>query len=265
MTASTAQRYAACIEYCGLHYAGWQRQKNAPSVQQTLEHAFSQVADHEIQTTTAGRTDSGVHGIGQIVHFDSPSNRDTNNWLRGVNTHLPSDISLIWVKPVDAHFHARFKARQRWYRYVILNRQVSPSYMHGRVTWHRQSLQLNEMQRAAQYLLGQHDFSAFRASGCQSKNPVKEIRQLTIEQNGPWIWFDVVADGFLHHMVRNIVGVLVTIGEGEMPATWSYEVLQSRDRSQAGVTFPPDGLYFAQVDYDPHYNLPPPPPVCRFW
>jgi len=265
MTAPTVQRYAACIEYCGLHYAGWQRQKNAPSVQQTLEHSLSRVGDHDIKVTTAGRTDTGVHGIGQIVHFDSASNRKVINWLRGVNTYLPDDISLIWLKPVRPDFHARFGARQRWYRYVILNREVSPSYLHGRVTWYRQSLDIEAMREAARCLLGKHDFSAFRAAGCQSKNPIKEIRELTVEQSGPWIWFDIVADGFLHHMVRNIVGVLAKIGTGEKAVLWSSQVLQSADRTQAGLTFPPDGLYFAQVDYDAEYRLPPPPPVCRFW
>lgn len=262
---ATEQRVAACIEYCGLHYAGWQRQKNAPSVQQEVEKALGQVADHEVRVVTAGRTDTGVHGIGQVVHFETTSRRKKENWLRGVNTWLPNDISLIWTHPVSADFHARFSARQRWYRYVLLNRQMSPSYLHGRVAWHRPALALEPMQRAALELIGQHDFSAFRAAGCQSKNPTRDLRKLEVNQQGAWFWFDVVADGFLQHMVRNLVGVLCRIGNGEEPVSWAGHVLKTRDRQQAGVTFPPGGLYFARVDYDPDFNLPPPPPVCCFW
>lgn len=259
------QRYAACIEYCGVRYAGWQRQKHAPSVQEAVERAIGRVADHRITVTAAGRTDSGVHGCGQIIHFDTPNRREAVSWLRGVNTWLPDDISLLWTRPVGADFHARFGARERRYRYVMLNREVSPSYLHGRVTWFRWPLDIDAMRQATANLLGRHDFSAFRAAGCQSKNPVKELRRLDIGQQGQWIWFDVAADGFLHHMVRNLVGVLVAIGQGDAPVGWAAEVLESRDRRRGGVTFPPDGLYFAAVDYDPGFRLPAPPPVCRFW
>lgn len=262
---AVVQRYAACIEYCGVEYSGWQRQKNAPSVQAAVENAISQVANHDVTVTTAGRTDTGVHGIGQIIHFDSNSHREEYNWNRGINTALPRDISLIWCKSVAADFHARFSARQRSYRYILLNRDVRPSYLSGRVTWYRNALSIERMQQAAASLLGKHDFSAFRAAGCQSKNPVKELRQLDVHQQGEWFWFDVTADGFLHHMVRNLVGVLCKIGTGEAEITWAKTVLDSRDRKIGGVTFPPDGLYFAKVDYDPKYRLPPPPPVCQFW
>ena len=259
------QRYAACVEYCGMHYAGWQLQKHAPSVQGEVERALGEVANHDVRVTTAGRTDSGVHGIGQIIHFDTRSKRSEENWQRGVNTELPDDISLIWTQPVSDDFHARFGARQRWYRYVLLNRAVSPSYLNGRVAWYRYPLNLGPMQRAAEEIIGRHDFSAFRAAGCQSKNPVKDLRKLEINRHGDWFWFDAVADGFLHHMVRNLVGVLCRIGRGDEPVSWARYVLESRDRRQGGVTFPPEGLYFAQVDYDPVFRLPPPPPVCRFW
>jgi tRNA pseudouridine38-40 synthase len=259
------QRYAACVEYCGLRYAGWQRQKHAPSVQQAVERAIGRVADHPVTVVAAGRTDTGVHGIGQVLHFDTPNRREAISWLRGVNTWLPDDISLIWTRPVSADFHARFAARQRRYRYIVFNREVSPSYLHGRVTWFRWPLKVDLMRQAAKSLLGTHDFSAYRAAGCQSKNPVKEMRQLEIGQSGQWIWFDVAADGFLHHMVRNLVGVLCAIGQGDAPVSWAREVLESRDRRRGGVTFPPAGLYFAAVDYDPDFALPPPPPVCRFW
>ncbi|MBX2867525.1 MAG: tRNA pseudouridine(38-40) synthase TruA [Acidiferrobacterales bacterium] len=264
-TAPPIQRYAACIEYCGVSYSGWQRQKNAPSVQQAVEQAISKVANHPVVVTTAGRTDTGVHGIGQVVHFDSPSQREEYNWLRGINTALPKDISLIWCKSVPQEFHARFGARQRSYRYVILNRAVRPSYLAGRVTWFRHSMDLVKMQSAAGSLLGTHDFSAFRAAGCQSKNPVKDLRQLNVSHHEDWFWFDVIADGFLHHMVRNLVGVLCQIGTGDQPTDWARQVLESADRTQGGITFPPDGLYFAKVEYDEKYRLPPPPAICRFW
>ncbi len=267
MTAAAAgmQRYAACIEYCGMRYAGWQRQKHAPTVQEAVERAIGRVADHPVTVIAAGRTDSGVHGIGQVLHFDTPNRREAVSWLRGVNTWLPDDISLIWTRPVGDEFHARFGAIERRYRYVICNREVSPSYLHGRVTWFRWPLDIERMRAAATSLLGRHDFSAYRAAGCQSKNPVKDLRRLEIDQCGQWIWFDVAADGFLHHMVRNLVGVLVAIGQGEAPVSRAREVLDSRDRREGGVTFPPDGLYFAAVDYAPEFELPAPPPVCRFW
>ncbi len=259
------QRYAACVEYCGWRYAGWQRQKHAASVQEAIERAISRVANHPVTVVAAGRTDAGVHACGQFLHFDTPHRRQSVNWLRGVNTWLPDDISLIWTQPVTDAFHARFHAQGRHYRYIMLNREVSPSYLHGRVTWYRWPLSLKTMQSAAESLLGVHDFSAFRAAGCQSRNPVKELRRLDIGQTGHWIWFDVSADGFLHHMVRNLVGVLCAIGQGRERPQWAQEVLMSRDRKNAGVTLPPDGLYFVGADYAPRFGLPPPPPVCRFW
>ena len=259
------QRYAACIEYCGANYSGWQRQSHAVTVQQKVEEAITKVANHSVNVITAGRTDTGVHGIGQIVHFDTDSIRPEIGWLRGVNTYLPNDISLIWIKPVAADFHARFSALQRSYRYVIFNRQISPSYLSDRVTWVRGDLDVNKMREAAQHLLGEHDFNGYRAAGCQSKNPVKELRRLDIHCQDEWIWFDLTANGFLQHMVRNIVGVLCKIGANAASTNWAKEVLQSRDRAQGGVTFPPDGLYFVKVDYDARYQLPPPPSNCRFW
>ena len=258
-------RLAACVEYCGRNYCGWQRQTHSVSIQQQVEHALSKVADHPITVFSAGRTDTGVHGIGQIIHFDTDSERTPNEWLRGVNTHLPHDISLIWTHPVGNDFHARFVAKRRSYRYVILNRPVSPSYLHGLVTWYYGTLNLSLMQRAAKDLLGQHAFSAYRAARCQSKNPVKEIVSLTLEQSGQWIWIDISADGFLHHMVRNIVGVLLRIGARLESVDWAQQILEGRDRKIAGVTAVADGLYFVAVDYDAKFGLPNPPEVCRFW
>lgn len=258
-------RLAACVEYCGRNYCGWQRQAHSPSVQEEVEKALSKVANEQITVFSAGRTDTGVHGIGQIIHFDTHSERTQNEWLRGVNTYLPNDISLFWTHPVDDSFHARFAAKQRHYRYVILNRTVSPSYLHGLVTWHHAALDLFLMQRSAKDLVGRHDFSAYRAVGCQNTNPVKEIYNLTLQQSGPWIWVDVTADGFLYHMVRNIVGVLVRIGERLESVHWAQQILESRDRNTGGVTAEADGLYFVSVDYDAKFGLPKPPEVCRFW
>ncbi len=258
-------RIAACLEYCGAGYRGWQRQGHAPSVQQAVESALGKVANHSIDVVASGRTDSGVHAVGQIVHFDTSSQRIEEQWVRGANTWLPDDISMIWTRPVSPHFHARFGARQRSYRYILLNRPVSPSYLHGRVTWHRAPLDLEPMQEAARQLVGCHDFSAFRAAGCQNRNPVKRVSLISLDRSGPWIWLDITADGFLHHMVRNIMGVLTRIGEGLKPARWAGEVLASRDRRAGGVTAPADGLYFVSVRYDQKYNLPVAPDACRFW
>ncbi len=258
-------RIAACLEYCGVGYHGWQRQNHAPSVQQAVESAVSRVANQSIDVVVAGRTDTGVHAIGQIVHFDTSSNRIEEQWVRGVNTYLPDDISMIWARPVRQDFHARFSARQRSYRYVLLNRPVRPSYLHGRVTWHRAPLELEPMQEAARELVGRHDFSAFRAAGCQNKNPVKQVSLISLDQVGPWIWLDIASDGFLQHMIRNIMGVLTRIGEGLEPVQWAREVLNSQDRKTGGITAPADGLYFVSAQYDKIYNLPAPPEVCRFW
>ena len=258
-------RIAGCVEYCGKNYKGWQYQHHAPSVQQALEQAFSRVANHEVAIVAAGRTDAGVHGIGQIFHFDTESERSDYGWVRGVNSWLPDDISVTWTQQVCNDFHARFKATARSYRYIIFNRSVSPSFLSGLVTWHRNKLDVERMQQATQFLVGCHNFEAYRAVACQSKNPCKEIYQLEIGQKQEWIWFDVRADGFLHHMVRNIVGVFMKIGEGERDPTWAHDVLRSQDRRKGGITAPADGLYLCSIEYDPCYELPAAPDKCRFW
>ena len=239
-------RIAACIEYCGKNYHGWQRQNHALSVQETVESAISKVANEKIIVVSSGRTDTGVHGIGQIVHFDTTSVRTEFEWTRGVNTFLPGDVSMIWVCPVIDEFHARFKARQRTYRYILLNRETSPSYLDGLVTWHRMPLEIQKMQQAAKLFLGVHDFSAFRSAGCQNKNPVKNVQSVSLERKGDWIWLDITSDGFLHHMVRNIVGVLTRIGEGLENPEWAVGVLKSKDRKCGGMTAPPDGYILYQ-------------------
>jgi len=258
-------RIAACIEYCGKNYRGWQRQKHAITVQEMVEKSVSKVADEQINIIASGRTDTGVHALGQIVHFDTSSNRANYEWTRGVNSFLPRDISMLWAIPVSEEFHARFGARERSYRYVICNRTIKPSYLDGLVTWHRIPLQIEPMRKAAEALAGKHDFSAYRAAGCQNKNPVKEVKSIELFSENYWIWLDITADGFLHHMVRNIVGVLTKIGTGQASQEWAAEVLQSRDRKQGGVTAAPDGLYFLGVKYDGDFALPDPPAKCQFW
>ncbi len=259
------QRIAAGVEYNGRGYRGWQQQTGQPSVQAAVEQAIGRVADEPIRVITAGRTDTGVHALEQVVHFDTSRHRSDYAWLHGVNRYLPTDISLLWTRPVEPAFHARFSAIERSYRYIIFNRRVRPSCLHGLVTWHVAPLDPAIMQQAATGLLGRHDFSAFRAAGCQSKQPQRTIHRLEIGHCGAWIWLDIRADGFLYRMVRNIVGVLCRIGQGLEPPQWATRVLATRDRRQAGVTAAADGLYFVGVRYDPHHGLPENNATCRFW
>ena len=265
MISNGISRLAMCLEYDGSNYHGWQIQKGVVTVQETLEEAVSSVADEQIQVITAGRTDAGVHATGQIVHYDTRSNRSGQAWLRGTNSNLPESVVVSWVLPVPATFHARYSAITRSYRYVLLNRLVRPTYLSRRVSWDYRPLDINKMKVAAKPLLGAHDFNAYRAVSCQSNTSTRIIHELEINQKESWIWFDIKANGFLKHMVRNIVGVLVAIGAGESEPDWSSEVLETRDRTMGGVTATADGLYLCGVSYSAGYNLPPAPPPCRFW
>lgn len=253
------------VEFCGAAYHGWQWQKNQCSVQQVVEHAISKVADHELRVTTAGRTDAGVHASGLVIHFDSPSERSLSAWIKGINRYLPDDVSVPWVTPVPKEFHARYSALSRRYRYVVFNRDVPLGYLQGRIAWHKPPLTLAPMQEGAQMLIGQHDFSAFRAASCQAHDPVKQVYELTIAQHGHWFYLDIAANGFLHHMVRNIMGVLLRIGEGLAPASWAQEVLHSGDRRFAAKTAPAAGLYFVAAQYPEKFALPEAMPACQFW
>ena len=265
MSSKDISRLAMCLEYDGSNYHGWQTQKGVVTIQETLEKAVSNVADEQVQITTAGRTDAGVHATGQIVHYDTLSNRSNQEWLRGVNSNLPASVVVSWVLPVPVTFHARYSALSRSYRYVLLNRPVRPTYLSQRVSWDYRPLDVARMKVAAKPLLGKHDFNAYRAVSCQSNTSVRIIHELEINQKESWIWIDIEANGFLKHMVRNIVGVLVAIGAGESEPNWSREVLETRDRTMGGITGTPDGLYLCGVTYPVDFNLPLTPPRCRFW
>ncbi len=242
-------RIALGIEYDGTAYNGWQRQKTGLGVQQRLEEALNRVADHTVEVTCAGRTDTGVHATGQVVHFDTSSSRDDRGWLLGANSNLPDDISVMWSRHVGDDFHARFSASGRHYRYRILNRLERSALHRHRAWWVYKPLDAARMHEAAQHLLGEHDFSAFRAAGCRANTPHRNITDISIQRAGDWITLQVSANAFLQHMVRNITGTLASVGEGERSTEWIAEVLDSRDRKQGGIAAPPHGLTLTSVDY----------------
>ncbi len=258
-------RIAAGLEYDGRGFNGWQSQFGARTVQDCVEQAISKVANEPVAVITAGRTDSGVHAGYQVIHFDTRSARSAVSWSRGVNTFLPSDVALLWTHVVDESFHARFAACSRSYRYIILNRKTPPALFARRATWDYRGLDVDRMRAASCSLIGEHDFSAYRAAGCQAASPIREIIELTVNRSGDWLWIDVTANAFLQHMVRNIAGVLCAIGAGERPVSWAEEVLKTRDRRCGGVTAPPDGLYLVAISYPITYHLPEPPDPIRFW
>jgi len=249
-------KYAACIEYDGTAYYGWQRLSHGPSVQAEVEKSLSIVANHDIDLTCAGRTDSGVHGIGQIVHFESDAKRDQKAWKMGCNTNLPNDISMRWIQPVNDEFHARFSAKSRYYRYIILNQMTRPAIIYNKVCWFKESLNADLMHQAAQLLLGEHDFSSFRAAGCQAKHAMRELQSISVSRDGQYIYVDIIANAFLHHMVRNIVGSLFEVGRQVRAVDWFSELLVVKDRNQAGITAPACGLYFVNVEYPKEFDLP---------
>ncbi len=256
-------RIALGIEYDGAAYHGWQIQPHAPTVQQVLEMALSRVADHPVRVQCAGRTDAGVHATAQVAHFDATTYRSERSWVLGANVNLPFDVNVCWAAQVPETFHARFSATGRHYRYVILNRMTRSALQRNRAVWEHRPLDAERMHRAAQRLLGRHDFSSYRAQGCQAKSPVRELRRLQVRRDGERIVLEVSADAFLHHMVRNIAGVLMAIGRGEQPETWAREVLELRDRALGGVTAPPEGLYLVGVDYPEEFRLPKPALVSK--
>ena len=250
------QRWALGIEYDGRGLLGWQWQKDGPSVQAHLEDALGFVANHPVELVCAGRTDAGVHATAQVVHFDTPSVRDARAWVLGANCRLPEGIALRWAHPVMEAFHARFSAFGRRYRYVIANREVRPALESGRVAWWRRPLDAEAMHRAGQTFVGEHDFSSLRAAACQAKSPMRQVHSLQVTRRGSYVMLDVHANAFLHHMVRNIAGVLLAVGDGRAGEDWPVAVLAERDRRASGITAPAGGLYFVQVDYPAHFGLP---------
>ncbi len=249
-------RWALGIEYDGSAFAGWQLQKGAPTVQASIEAALGRVADHPVRVQCAGRTDAGVHALGQVIHFDSPAPRSPRSWVLGCNVNLPPEVSVCWAQPVAEDFHARFSAVARHYRYEILNRPARSGLERHRAVWIHRPLEVGRMAEAARALVGEHDFSSYRALGCQAKSPIRRVHYLELERRGDRISLRIGANGFLHHMVRNIAGVLIAIGQGDRPVGWAGEVLELRDRTLGGVTAPPQGLYLTQVDYPDRFGLP---------
>ncbi len=251
-------RIALGIEYDGSNFFGWQSQRELSTVQGTLEAALANVANEPIHLHCAGRTDASVHATGQVVHFDTSAKRHIDAWIWGTNSHLPPSIVVRWAKHVDYHFHARFKAYARRYRYIIYNNPIRPAILAKRVTWHYFPLDIEPMRLAASYLIGEQDFSSFRSSKCNSNSPMRNVTFVDIQKKDHFIFIDIEANAFLHHMVRNIAGVLMKIGGGFQPPSWMHEVLAARDRKAAAETAPPDGLYLVQVKYPETYIFPMP-------
>ncbi|HEY3555333.1 MAG TPA: tRNA pseudouridine(38-40) synthase TruA [Casimicrobiaceae bacterium] len=250
-------RFALGLEYDGRAYCGFQSQPSGCSVQDALERALAAIADAPVRAVAAGRTDAGVHATSQIVHFDAPVARPLTAWIRGVNAHLPSSAAILWCAPVADDFHARFAATARHYAYLLLDRDVRPALLHGRVGWFHAPLDVDAMRDASRVLVGRHDFSSFRAAECQAKSPVKTLTRLDVTRIAGLVRVDVSADAFLQHMVRNIVGALVEVGSARRSVASLRELLAAADRTQGSATFAADGLYFTGADYDARFALPP--------
>ena len=250
-------RVALCLEYAGTYFKGFQKQASAANtIQAELDAALSFVADEPITTVCAGRTDAGVHACAQVVHFDTKALRAEKAWVAGVNSRLPAQIRVRWAREIAADFHARFSAQSRTYRFIFYSNPVRSAILQGLVTWTSYPLQLLPMQRAAQALIGKHDFSSFRAANCQASSPIREIETLELYQRGSMIVMQIQANAFLYHMVRNIAGMMIEIGRGAKPSSWAGRLLQQRDRSSCAATARPDGLYFVKVTYPDHFSLP---------
>jgi tRNA pseudouridine38-40 synthase len=253
-------RIAVGVEYDGSAYAGWQVQPSLPTIQQLLEAALGKIAAEPVALTCAGRTDAGVHAHGQVAHFDTGALRSLRSWVLGANSELPADVSVSWARPVPAHFHARYSAEARTYRYLIMNRTARSALSARRATWIHRPLDDERMMQAAPLLEGEHDFSAFRSAQCQARSPVRRLERLTVQRHGDWILIEATANAFLHHMMRNLVGLLVAIGRGDAAPSWAREVLDGRDRTRAAATAAAGGLYLLSVRYPAAFALPATPP-----
>ncbi len=252
------RRVAAVVEYDGTDYAGWQSQAHAGAIQDAVQEALSFVAGHPVAVVCAGRTDSGVHAIGQVIHFDTDAVRSARAWVLGANTKLPPAIALQWAGEVDDSFHARHSAVRRTYRYCILNRSARSALQRRRAAWIHRPLDAPAMDRAAQTLIGEHDFSAFRSVECQSPTPVRRVESVSVRRFGDYVWIELTANAYLHHMVRNIAGTLLEVQQLADPAGAMARVLAARDRRLAGMTAPAAGLYLWRVDYPPAHPIPAP-------
>jgi tRNA pseudouridine38-40 synthase len=249
-------RYAIGLEYDGSGFFGWQIQRQEPTVQGCLEAALARVADQEVRAVCCGRTDTGVHALGQVAHFDSSAERAERDWVLGLNSHLPAGASVLWIRQVDESFHARFSAYSRTYRYLVLNRWIRPALEARRMSWWRLPLDAEMMHESAQALCGEHDFTSFRAGACQARHAVREIHDIAVRRSGDVVTLEVTANGFLYHMVRNIAGTLLRVGQGNAEVTWPGQLLAQRDRSKAAPTAAPEGLYFVRARYPEHFGLP---------
>lgn len=249
-------RLALGVSYRGVAYKGWQSQPCGGTVQDVLEFALGKFADQPIRTVCAGRTDAGVHGLNQVVHFDTTCVRPPFSWLRGTNRYLPADVALQWCQPMAAEFHARNSAVGRRYAFLVLESALRPALESGMCGWSFRPLDANRLRAAAQVLIGEHDFSAFRSADCQAASPVKVLREIVVRQHGLYWRFDFEASAFLHHMVRNIMGCLVAVGNGSRSVQWLEQVLLAKERRLAAPTFPPDGLYFVGPRYDARWAIP---------
>ncbi|WP_373778911.1 tRNA pseudouridine(38-40) synthase TruA [Glaesserella sp.] len=249
-------KIALGIEYDGSRYFGWQRQQNVDSVQQKLEEALSVIANTPVEVLCAGRTDAGVHATGQVVHFETETNRPLQSWCFGTNTHLPADIAVKWAVNVSDDFHARFSATARRYRYIIYNHKLRPAILPHGVSHYYHELNHEKMHLAGQYLLGENDFSSFRAAQCQSHTPWRNVHHLTVTRYQDYVVVDIQANAFVHHMVRNIVGSLIDIGQGRQPPEWMKWLLEQKDRTVAAATAKAEGLYLVDVGYPEHFGIP---------
>jgi len=258
-------RFALGVEYDGSDFSGWESQPRRRTVQSTLEAALSGVAARKVETVCAGRTDAGVHATAQVVHFDSRAERVPHEWVLGANSNLPGDVSVRWASPVAEDFHARYSALRRYYRYVIQNRRERPALLRQRAAWERSALDAGCMQAGAEHLLGEQDFSSFRAAGCQARSPVRTVVSLEVHRRGDLVFIDIAANAFLQHMVRNVAGVLIEIGKGKREPAWAGELLAARDRTRGAVTAPPQGLYLSRIDYPPGHGLPAVSPEWLLW
>ncbi|AEO08557.1 tRNA pseudouridine synthase A [Buchnera aphidicola str. Ak (Acyrthosiphon kondoi)] len=256
MALNNIKRFALGVEYDGSFYHGWQRQKRVSSIQEEIERALSIIANHKIDVICAGRTDAGVHSIGQVIHFSTTAVRKKSSWSIGVNSYLSKNISIVWVKSVPESFHARYSAITRSYRYIIYNYSFRSAIFQTKLNHVYRKLNVSKMHSEAQFLLGEHDFTSFRALGCQSYSPYRNIKKLNVFRFNHWVVIDITANSFLHHMVRNIVGSLIEVGMSKKKEFWMKDLLRKKDRSYAGATAPAQGLYLVYVEYPSYFNFP---------